>query len=72
MRSSRVNILDFRVGKLLRFGNTRANIAVDLYNVLNLDTVVTQNFNYIPNGAWLVPNEVLTARTAKLTVQYDF
>ena len=68
MRSPRVNILDFRVGKLLRFGNTRANIALDLYNMLNLDTVITQNFNYVPNGAWLVPNEVLTARTAKLTL----
>jgi len=72
MRSPRVNILDFRVGKLLRFANTRANIALDLFNMLNLDTVVTQNFNYIPNGAWLVPTEVLTARTAKVTVQYDF
>jgi hypothetical protein len=37
-----------------------------------LDTVITQNFNYVPNGAWLVPTEVLTARTAKLTFQYDF
>jgi hypothetical protein len=72
MRSPRVNILDFRVGKILRFGDTRANIALDLYNALNLDTVITQNFNYVPNGAWLVPTEVLTARTAKITVQYDF
>jgi hypothetical protein len=72
MRSPRVNILDFRAGKILRFGDTRLNVAVDLYNLLNLDTVVTQNFNYVPNGAWLVPTEVLTARTAKLTVQYDF
>ncbi len=72
MRSPRVNILDFRVGKILRFGDTRANIALDLYNALNLDTVVTQNFNFVPNGAWLVPTEVLTARTAKITVQYDF
>ena len=72
MKSPRVNILDFRAGKILRFGGTRANIAIDLYNILNLDTVITQNFNYVPNGAWLVPNEVLTARTAKLTLQYDF
>ena len=69
MNSPRVNILDFRIGKLLRFGDQRLNLAVDLYNALNLDTVVTQNFNYAPNGAWLVPNEVLTARTAKVTVQ---
>ena len=57
MKSPRVNILDFRVGKLLRFGNQRANIAVDLYNALNLDTAVTQNFNFVPNGAvvWYRP-----------------
>ncbi|HLG59186.1 MAG TPA: carboxypeptidase regulatory-like domain-containing protein [Vicinamibacterales bacterium] len=72
MRSPRVNILDFRVGKILRFGSRRANIAVDLYNVLNLDTVITQNETFVPGGQWLVPNEVLTARTAKLTLQYDF
>jgi hypothetical protein len=72
MKSPRVNILDFRVGKLLRFGDQRANIALDLYNMLNLDTAINQNFNYVPNGAWLVPTEVLTARTAKITVQYDF
>ena len=40
--------------------------------MLNLDTAITQNFSYVPNGAWLVPTEVLTARTAKLTVQDHF
>jgi hypothetical protein len=72
MRSDRVNILDFRFGKVLRIGTNRALVALDLYNALNLDTVLTQNFNYVPNGQWLVPTGVLTARTAKLTVQYDF
>jgi hypothetical protein len=72
MRSPRVNLLDFRFGKLLRFGNMRTNIALDLYNALNLDTVLTQNFTYVPNGQWLVPTEVLTARTAKLTLQLEF
>ena len=72
MRSDRVNILDFRVGKVLRFGDTRANVALDLYNVLNLDTVLTQNFTFVPNGQWRVPTGVLSARTAKITLQYDF
>jgi len=40
--------------------------------VLNLDTVITQNEAFNPGGQWLVPTEVLTARTAKLTLQYDF
>ncbi len=72
MRSNRVNLLDFRIGKILRFGPGRANIAVDIYNILNLDTVLSQNFSFVPGGQWLVPTEVLTARTAKLTLQYDF
>jgi hypothetical protein len=72
MRSPRVNILDFRVGKVLRYGRNRALVALDLYNALNLDTVLVYNQNYIPNGSWLIPQTVLTARTAKLTVQYDF
>ena len=68
----RVNQLDFRVGKILRFGSQRANISLDLFNALNKDTVLTYNQNFVPGGAWLVPNTVLTARTAKITVQYDF
>jgi hypothetical protein len=72
MRSDRINILDFRIGKVMRLGGQRALFAVDLFNVLNLDTVLVNNFQYTPNGAWLVPQEVLTARTAKITVQYDF
>jgi hypothetical protein len=68
----RVNQLDFRVGKILRFNGRRANISLDLYNALNADTVLTYNQTFIPGGAWLVPTTVLTARTAKITVQYDF
>ena len=45
MRSDRVNILDFRVGKVLRFGGQRALIALDLYNALNLDTVLVQQLH---------------------------
>jgi hypothetical protein len=72
MRSDRVNILDFRVGKVLRHGNNRMLVALDLYNALNLDTVLSYNQNYVPNGSWLIPMTVLTARTAKITLQYDF
>jgi hypothetical protein len=72
MNFDRVNQLDFRVGKILRFGRQRANIALDLYNALNFDTVLGYNQSFVPGGNWLVPTSVLTARTAKITVQYDF
>ena len=72
MRSPRVNILDFRAGKLLRFGNTRANIAIDLYNMLNLDTVITQNFNYVPERSVARAERGAHRAHAWLTLQYDF
>ena len=74
LRSDRVNQLDFRVAKILRLGRTRANIALDLFNALNLDTILFPNQAFIPGGAWLTPtgrlDPVMTARTAKITVQY--
>jgi hypothetical protein len=72
VRAERDNRIDMRIGKILRFGNQRANIALDVYNLLNLDTVLTYNQTFVPGGNWLVPTSVLTARTAKITVQYDF
>ncbi len=71
LAAPRVNIWDVRFGKVMRIGPNRALVGVDMYNFLNLDTVITQNFNYVPNGQWLVPTSVLTARTVKLTVQYS-
>ena len=68
----RVNQLDFRIGKVLRFGRQRATISADLYNALNKDTILTYNQAFTPGGNWLVPLTVLTARTTKLTVQWDF
>jgi hypothetical protein len=76
MRSDRVNQLDFRLAKILRLGRTRANIALDLFNALNLDTIIFPNQAFVPGGAWLAPtgrvDPVMTARTAKFTIQYDF
>jgi hypothetical protein len=73
MRGPRVNQLDLRVGKVLRLtGRQRATVSVDMFNALNADTVLAYNQAFTPGGAWLVPTSVLTARTAKITVQYDF
>src|SRR5687767_604661 len=72
MRAPRVNQLDLRFGKILRLGSHRATVSVDMFNALNADTALTFNQSFTPGGAWLVPNSVLTARTTKITVQYDF
>ena len=69
---ARVNELNMRVGKIFRFGASRANIGVDFYNLLNAATPLSYNQAFIPNGAWLTPTSVLSARFAKLSLQLDF
>jgi hypothetical protein len=72
-----LNELDFRVGKNLRFGKNRGQIALDLYNALNRNSAITNNQTFNPavtsgSAAWLAPTGVMTARIAKITVQWDF
>ena len=71
-RGERVNQLDWRIGKVLRFGRQRATISADLFNALNSDAILAYNQAFIPGGNWLVPTTVLTARSTKITVQWDF
>jgi len=71
-RGERVNQLDWRIGKILRFGRQRATISADLYNALNSDAILAYNQAFIPGGTWLAPTTVLTARTTKITLQWDF
>jgi hypothetical protein len=68
----RVNELDFRIAKVLRFGRTRTNVGFDFYNVLNANPVLTYNSAYSPTGSWLVPTSVLQARFVKIGAQIDF
>ena len=41
--ADRRNNIDFRVSKILRFGRTRTQFGVDLYNVMNSDTITAYN-----------------------------
>jgi Carboxypeptidase regulatory-like domain len=65
----RLNQLDFRFVKMLRFGRTRTGINLDLYNALNDNAIRTVNNNY---ASWLTPTAILDARLFKLSVQLDF
>ena len=66
----RINNLDFRVAKILKFGRTRSQVTVDIYNLLNSSAVQTYNQTY--GTAWLTPTLVLPARFAKVSAQFDF
>ena len=69
---ARINNIDLRVAKILRFGPTRAQFGVDLYNLLNNDAVTMYNNGYSPTGAWLTPTAILPARYVRLNMQLDF
>jgi len=67
---NRVNITDFRFGKVLNFGRTRTNLAIDLLNVFNTNTTTGFQQNY-PNN-YLTPTAIVSARVAKLNITVDF
>jgi hypothetical protein len=71
----RVNVLDMRFAKVLRFGKTRANIGLDVYNLFNANTATAYATVYNPatNGdRWLRPTAVLLPRFMRFNVQFDF
>ncbi|MEP7304877.1 MAG: carboxypeptidase regulatory-like domain-containing protein [Acidobacteriota bacterium] len=65
----RLNQLDFRAGKILKFGKTRTAVNLDLFNAFNRNTALTVNNNY---ASWQQPLSILSARLVKISVQFDF
>jgi len=75
----RVNEFDVRFAKILKFGRTRTNVGVDLYNIINSAAVLSYNQAFSPSipagagaAAWLSPTAVLQPRFLKFSVQFDF
>ena len=69
----RVNQLDLRFSKILRFGGARTKISLDLYNSLNANPALTYNQTYNPTTTtWLAPTSVLAARVIKIGASVDF
>ena len=75
--SDRRNNIDFRVSKILRYGRTRTQVGIDIYNIMNSDTITAYNAAYVAPTAtapstWLVPSAIATARYVKFNLQVDF
>ena len=68
----RQTYIDIRVAKVLRFGNARTQLGLDVFNVFNSSTPQAYNQTYVPGGAWLTPQNILPARFAKISFQFDF
>jgi hypothetical protein len=65
----RMNQVDLRIGKILKFNRTRLTASLDVYNALNASTVLRLNNAF---ATWQRPQEILQARFAKVVVQLDF
>ena len=71
----RINQLDLRMTKILKYGRSRANVGFDLYNVFNKSTITSAGFTYSPSAAsnqWLGPSAVIAPRLAKVSLTFDF
>jgi hypothetical protein len=65
----RINQMDLRLGKILRYGRYRANLSLDLYNVFSQSTVTAAAFTY---QNWLAPTNVIPPRLTKVSLTFDF
>lgn len=70
MFGDRIDQLDLRIGKILRFGRTRSTLSLDIVNALNSN----DNLAYSPTfgPTWPAPTQVLLPRLYRVTAQFDF
>ena len=68
--------VDMRFAKILRFGGTRADIGVDLYNLLNSNYAATYentySFTQANGGTWMNPTSILPPRFARLNITFNY
>ena len=74
---NRVNQLDLRLAKNLRFGGKRTMLSVDLYNALNTGAILTYNTTYAPPTAttpsvFQQPLTVATPLMVRFTGEFSF
>lgn len=69
MYGDRLSELDLRIGKVLQFGRVRSTASVDIYNVFNVNTVLTQSRAF---ATWNNPQSIIGARFVELVLKTDF
>jgi hypothetical protein len=70
MYRDRINLVDLRFAKVIRFGQRRLNVGVDIFNALNSNVVLNSNNTY--GTAWLTPTSIQVARQMQLSAKFDF
>ena len=70
--TERHNQIDVRFAKRFAFGRARLQAQMDLYNLLNADTILRQNNTYASADSWQAPTALMSPRFVKFGVQLDF
>jgi hypothetical protein len=69
----RLNQIDLRLSKIFGAAATRTAINFDFYNMLNANSVISENQTYSPTtSAWRTPQTILLPRLFKISAQFDF
>ena len=64
----RLNDVDLRFGKILKYGRTRSLVVVDVFKWSTPDVYSTSHYG----PTYLNPLNITAARFAKISVQFDF
>jgi hypothetical protein len=68
----RDNQIDFRIGKVFRFGGVRTAINLDMYNLFNASSVLTANTAYaLTSNVWQAPTSITNPRLLKISFTLD-
>jgi hypothetical protein len=62
--------VDLRFGKILKYGSTRTQLNLDVYNLANSNTTEVYQRNY--GATWMNPLSIMSARFFKISAQFDF
>jgi hypothetical protein len=65
----RFNQIDARLGKVVRFSGRKAVVSLDMFNLLNADTIAQASPTY---ATWLAPQAVVAPRLMKVSLTFDF
>lgn len=71
----RVTQVDMRFAKVLKFGRTKADVGVDLYNLFNTSDQVgfIETYDFATNGAtYMQPNAIVPPRFVRFNVRVNF
>jgi hypothetical protein len=70
--ADRINQVDARLGKIVKFGRNSANIAIDVLNLFNANTGTAFQTNYGDGTQYLNPTQIVNPRFVRFNVTVDF